>query len=67
LRWQIPAADWVCPEGVDFADFGYFAERWQTTGCASSNNFCGGTDFDFSGTVDIDDLAMLCDYWLQGL
>ena len=67
LMWQIPAADWVRPDGVNFADFAYFAERWQTTGCYSSNNFCGGADFDFSGTVDIADLKIFCSYWLQGL
>ena len=60
LNWQvIPTADWVCPDGVDFADFAYFAEWWQTTGCDSSNNFCGGTDMDTSGTVDIFDLVDL--------
>jgi The GLUG motif len=67
LNWQvIPAADWVCPDGVDFADFAYFAEWWQTTGCDSSNNFCGGADMDTSGTVDIFDLAEFAGYWLSG-
>jgi hypothetical protein len=67
LNWQvIPTADWVCPDGVDFADFAYFAEWWQTTGCDSSNNFCGGTDMDTSGTVDIFDLVEFAGYWLSG-
>jgi hypothetical protein len=66
LIWQIPAADWVCPDGVNFADFAYFAERWQTTGCNSSNNFCGGTDMNGSGTVDMQDFAMFAENWLSG-
>jgi hypothetical protein len=67
LNWQvIPTADWVCPDGVDFADFAYFAEWWQTTGCDSSNNFCDGTDMDSSGTVDMQDLVILAANWLSG-
>jgi The GLUG motif len=67
LNWQVvPTADWVCPDGVNFADFSYFASRWHTTGCDSSNNFCGGADMDSSGTVDIQDLAIFAGEWLTG-
>jgi hypothetical protein len=66
LIWQIPPADLVCPDGVNFLDYSFFAERWLDTNCATNNN-CDGADFDFSGTVDIDDLAVMCKYWLQGL
>jgi hypothetical protein len=31
------------------------------------DNDCDGADFDFSGTVDEADLAIMCDYWLKGL
>ena len=65
LLWSIPAADLVCPDGVNFADYSFFAERWLNTNCASNNN-CDGTDFDFSGTVDIADLKIFCNYWLEG-
>jgi hypothetical protein len=58
---------WVCPDNVNFVDFAYFAERWQITGCDSSNNFCGGTDMYFSGTVDIQDLAIFASHWLKGI
>ena len=27
--WQIPAADWVCPDGVGFEDFSHLADGWQ--------------------------------------
>ena len=53
LIWQIAPGDFVCPDGVNFADFAYLASRWHTTGCNSSNNFCGGADMDFSGKVDM--------------
>ena len=66
LNWQvIPAADLVCPDGVDFADYSFFAERWLNTDCASNNN-CDGADFDLSGTVDMADLDVFCNYWLTG-
>jgi hypothetical protein len=66
LIWQIPAGDWVCPDGVNFVDFAYFAARWRTTGCNSSNNFCSGADMDSSGTVDMQDLAIFAANWLSG-
>jgi hypothetical protein len=65
LIWQIVPGDFVCPDGVDFADYSFFAERWLNTDCASNNN-CDGADLDLSGTVDIADLAIMCDYWLKG-
>jgi len=34
LLWQILPADLVCPDGVDFADFSFFADRWLNTGFA---------------------------------
>jgi hypothetical protein len=67
LVWQIPAADWVCPDGVNFADFAYFADRWLESDCASSNNFCGGADIDLSGSVDMADLAIFAENWLEGI
>jgi hypothetical protein len=64
LLWQILPADLVCPDGVNFVDYSFFAERWLNTNCASNNN-CDGADFDFSGMVDIADLEIFCDYWLK--
>jgi hypothetical protein len=66
LLWSILTADLVCPDGVNFADYSFFAQRWLNTNCAANNN-CNGTDFDFSGTVDLADLKVFCNYWLQGL
>jgi hypothetical protein len=64
LLWQILPADLVCPDGVNFVDFAFFAKRWLNTDCASNNN-CDGADFDLSGTVDIADLEIFCNEWLK--
>ena len=66
LQWQILPADFVCPDGVNFVDYSFFANRWMSTNC-TANNDCDGTDFDSSGTVDLADLKVFCNYWLQGL
>jgi hypothetical protein len=66
LLWQIPAGDWVCPAGANFVDYSFFTNRWMNTNCAA-NNDCDGTDFDSSGTVDLADLKVFCNNWLQGL
>jgi The GLUG motif len=66
LIWQIAPGDFACPDGVNFVDFAYFAGRWHTTGCNSSNNFCGGADMDFSGTVNMQDLKIFAANWLTG-
>ena len=58
--------DLVCPDGVNFADFTYFAERWLESDCALSNNFCGGADMDSSGKIDMDDLEIFAANWLNG-
>lgn len=67
LNWQSPDGDLACPDGVNFADFAYFADRWLESDCDSSNNFCGGADMDSSGNVDIADLAIFAYTWLTGI
>jgi len=66
LSWEFPTGDFVCADGVDMADFAFFADYWQFTNCGSSNN-CNGVDLDFSDTVDDRDLKIFCDRWLTGL
>jgi len=66
LLWSIPAADLVCPDGVNFADYSFFAERWQDTNCAA-NNDCDGTDLDVSGAIDWKDMMIFCQHWLEGI
>ncbi len=67
LSWKIQPGDFVCPDGVTGDDFLFFAERWLRSDCDFSNNYCGGTDLNFSGAVDADDLHIFLDIWLAGL
>jgi hypothetical protein len=67
LLWQIPATDFLCPDGVDFVDFAFFASHWLDSRCNMGNFHCEGTDVDGSGLVDIIDLEIFCDLWLEGI
>jgi hypothetical protein len=63
--WQIPIGDFICPDGVDFFDFSFFAGHWTEDNCGASND-CDGADLDLLGTVDINDLRIYVDNWLKG-
>jgi hypothetical protein len=67
LLWQIPAADFLCPDGVDFIDYAFFASHWLDDTCSPANYHCAGTDLDSSGSVGFSDLKILSDIWLKGL
>jgi hypothetical protein len=62
---QFTAPDYLCPEGVDFIDYSFFADYYGLTGCIDYND-CNSTDLDFSGAVDINDVNIFTDYWLFG-
>jgi hypothetical protein len=62
--WQIPAGDFVCPDGITIDDFSFFLEHWRDNNCDLSNNYCQGTDLNQSGTVDEDDLEIFFESWL---
>ena len=66
LLWQIPPADFRCPDGVDLIDFAFFAAHWHMQGCNASNSYCEGTDVNHSGIVDFLDLEIFTDRWLEG-
>jgi murein DD-endopeptidase MepM/ murein hydrolase activator NlpD len=59
-----PLADLNNDLTVDFVDFAIFANKWTTQDCNESNGWCSGSDFDKSGTVDINDLAIFVGDWL---
>ena len=61
--WQIPVADFVCPDGVTIDDFSFFMEHWLDDNCDSSNGYCEGTDLDQSGAVDVNDLEIFFENW----
>jgi len=66
LNWQSLDGDLACPDDVSFIDFAYFAARWSTAGCSSSNNFCGGADLNYDGVVNLVDFAIFAGQWLAG-
>ncbi|HEW79658.1 MAG TPA: hypothetical protein ENH34_06835 [Phycisphaerales bacterium] len=49
---------------VDFIDFAAIASYWQKAGC-SDPNWCEGTDLDTDSNVDVNDLMLFVDYWLE--
>jgi len=61
LKWQIPAKDWVCPDGVGTDDLLYLAERWM----ASTPETVGAADGNGDGRVDLEDLGILSENWGQ--
>ena len=63
--WQIPVGDFLCPDGVNYIDFSFFAGHWAEDNCGASND-CEGTDLDRLGTVDINDLGIFVDNWMRG-
>jgi hypothetical protein len=63
---QIPPGDFLCPDGVNFFDYSFFASQWAEDNCAASND-CDGRDLDLLGSVDIKDLRIFADNWLAGL
>ena len=64
--WQIPAGDFLCPDGVNFFDFSFFAGHWAEDNCGALND-CDGTDLDFSDAVDSLDLKIFCAHWLEDM
>ena len=49
---------------INSGDFGILAFHWMDDTC-SEPNWCEKSDCDHSGTVDSNDLAILCSYWLK--
>lgn len=49
---------------VDFADFAALASYWQATDC-SEPDWCEGTDLDTDSDVDVNDLMLFCEFWLE--
>jgi hypothetical protein len=64
LQWQIPPADFLCPDGVSMNDFAILAAQWkQPLAQPSADIAPDGGD----GIVDWLDLAALADTYLSGL
>jgi len=61
---HVPSRDFNNDTRVDFADFAVLASHRQETGC-SDPNWCEGTDLEADGNVDINDLTLFTDYWIE--
>jgi hypothetical protein len=51
---------------VNMEDFSILAGFWSHEGC-SEPDWCSGIDFDHSGKIDILDVKMLAEHWLEGI
>lgn len=49
---------------INFPDFATFSSYWQNTNCPQTI-WCGGSDFNRSGTVDSADLEIFAKLWLD--
>ncbi|MEN6308313.1 MAG: GLUG motif-containing protein [Anaerohalosphaeraceae bacterium] len=65
FRWQMSAADWECPDGVNIEDLNFFALRWLMSECGISNEWCNRADSDESGIVDLADFSVFAEQWLE--
>jgi len=59
-----PSADLTDDYFVNLKDYVVLA-KWWLQDCNSINHFCEGADFDLSGQVDPNDLAILAGDWLE--
>jgi|GEM_PF-1883226 len=66
LQWQIPAEDFICPDGVCTEDLAYFIQWWLYDNCGSVND-CDGADLNTDGVVNLEDLSLFAAHWLDGL
>ena len=63
--WKIIAADFDIDDDVAFDDYAVFAEQWAGQNCAQSG-WCDGADLNKNGEVEIFDLAIFVEDWLEG-
>jgi hypothetical protein len=61
LAFQFIPGDFDNNKDVNFIDFATLAAKWIQ---ADSSFYCGGIDLTGDGLVDLDDLALMCDFWL---
>jgi The GLUG motif len=64
LAWQFVVGDSDNDKNVDFTDFALLAGKWMQS---DSNLYCGGKDLNGDGLVNLNDLTVFAENWLQGL
>lgn len=63
--WKKITADLDIDDNVALTDYATLASYWMNENC-DKTGWCHGTDLDKSGMVDILDLAILAEHWLEG-
>jgi hypothetical protein len=58
--WQIPEADFVCPDGVNFIDYAFFAGHWLETDYGDVN----GVELTGDGKVNWEDFGLFAAWWM---
>jgi hypothetical protein len=61
---QVKTRDFDDDGIVNFKDFTILGLNWRRTYCTAPEN-CSGTDLDENGKVDLNDLALFADFWLE--
>ena len=66
-----PTGDGPVESRRDFSttliEYAIFAGYWQRTDCSVSNDYCSGADINGSTAVDIEDLMLFAQKWLNGM
>jgi len=62
----VAEGDLTGDDAVNLSDYGVLADYWLNSECGYDDNWCGGSDFDLSGTVDWIDMEHLSARWLWG-
>ncbi|MEN6386614.1 MAG: GLUG motif-containing protein [Phycisphaerales bacterium] len=65
LTWQISPVDISTDGKNNFKDFAALSRYWMRDDCRNYNYFCDFADLDYDGSVDLDDLIELMNYWLD--
>jgi hypothetical protein len=63
FNWQSKEGDIACPDGVSIEDLSELFSWWLSVICNSNNNYCGGTDFDRCGFVNLADFSIVVQHW----
>ncbi len=61
---QIYTRDFNSNDIVDFADFAAFASYWRTNNCIYPA-WCMGSDLNTDGDINVHDLLLFAEYWLE--
>ena len=74
INWNIPiyylvfshvrTRDFNSDTIVNFRDYAILASHWQETNCGAPD-WCEGADLDIDSNVDINDLMLFCEFWLE--